>query len=309
MYWTVRLWAVALFTAITSSCGDGTGLKIIPAPPILFVINGSTQPNAINAIYAINPDGTGQQRLTDGTHFDGASTWSADGQRIGFSSGRDGQIELYTMRADGSRQERLTHTPIDAGAAAPRLLMGSWSTKNVLAYVHVPPFESQGILMTMPAGGGTATALTTGNQTLSANAWSADGNRILFTSTRVGGSSHLFVINADGTGLTQITSGASGDGDGSWSPDGQRIAFVRFVGTEPTHIWVVNADGTNPIQLTTGTRYDVSPSWSPDGTEIAFASSRDGEGDIYIMKADGTNVRRLTTTAMRKTGVHWRRTL
>jgi Tol biopolymer transport system component len=306
MFSSARLRAVALFMVATSSCRDGTGPEIVPAPPILFEINGSAQPNAVNAIYAINPDGTGQHRLTDGAHFDASSTWSADGHRIAFSSDRDGHMELYTMRADGSRPERLTHTAVDPGVAAPRLFVGSWSTKNVIAYVHIPPFESEGMLMTIPAGGGTATALTTGNQTLIGNDWSPDGNRIVFTSTQVGGTSHLFVIGANGTGLTQITSGAAGDGGPSWSPDGQRIAFLRStVGS--THIWVVNADGTNPIQLTTGDWYDISPSWSPDGTEIAFASSRDGEGDIYIMKADGTNVRRVTTTAMRKTGVHWRR--
>ena len=307
MHSSMRLWSIVLLVAVGSSCGDSTGPQIIPAPPILFQINGSTQPGAITAIYAINPDGTGQQRLTDGMHYDGSSAWSPDGRMIAFSSNRDGQIELYTMRADGSRQERLTHTTVSPGAAAPQLSMGSWSAKSVLAYVHNPPFASEGMLMTMPAGGGTPTALTTG-QTFCCPDWSPDGNRIVFTSTRVGGTSHLFISNADGTGVTQITSGAFGDGEPSWSPDGQHLAFTRLPATGPAHIWVVNIDGTNPVQVTTGASFDGSPSWSPDGTEIAFVSSRDGEGDIYIMKADGTNVRRVTTTAMRKIGVRWRRT-
>jgi len=42
--------------------------------------------------------------------------WSPDGQRIAFSSNRDGNYELYVMNADGSGQRRLTHNrPVDAG--------------------------------------------------------------------------------------------------------------------------------------------------------------------------------------------------
>jgi Tol biopolymer transport system component len=41
---------------------------------------------------------------------------------------------------------------------------------------------------------------------------------------------------------------------------------------------------------------DGSPAWSPDGTRIAFSSERDGNAEIYVMKADGSGVTRLTNT-------------
>ena len=39
-----------------------------------------------------------------------------------------------------------------------------------------------------------------------------------------------------------------------------------------------------------------SPIWSPDGSKIVFTSSRDGQGDLYIMNADGSQVQRLTNS-------------
>lgn len=45
--------------------------------------------------------------------------------------------------------------------------------------------------------------------------WSADGQHIIFSSYRDGGSPHLFMIKMDGTGLRQLTAGTARDGEPS----------------------------------------------------------------------------------------------
>src|SRR5215208_2881019 len=54
------------------------------------------------SLYVINPDGTGERRLTysvaDNTH----PAWSPDGMTIVFDSNRDGVWNLYTIRPDGT---------------------------------------------------------------------------------------------------------------------------------------------------------------------------------------------------------------
>ncbi|MEY2448804.1 MAG: hypothetical protein QOH79_2280, partial [Acidimicrobiaceae bacterium] len=57
---------------------------------------------------------------------------------------------------------------------------------------------------------------------------------------------------------------------------------------EDTHVWVMNADGSNQVQLT-NVAENFGPSWSPDSTKIAFTSTRDGDWEVFTMKADGTD--------------------
>lgn len=68
-------------------------------------------------IYTMRPNGSRPRQLTFNeapAGFDGDPNWSPDGRKIAFTSERDltpeteFQVEIYTMRADGSRQTRLT---------------------------------------------------------------------------------------------------------------------------------------------------------------------------------------------------------
>ncbi len=59
----------------------------------------------------MNPDATGQARLTNDPSTDSDPAWSADGTRIAFQSTRDGNDEIYLMNADGEGQTRLTTSP------------------------------------------------------------------------------------------------------------------------------------------------------------------------------------------------------
>jgi TolB protein len=54
-------------------------------------------------------DGSEQTRLTDNNANDSSPSWSPDGEKIAFSSNRDGNYEIYVMNADGSDVTRLTN--------------------------------------------------------------------------------------------------------------------------------------------------------------------------------------------------------
>jgi TolB protein len=49
--------------------------------------------------------------LTDGAHYDNFPKWSPKGDAILFTTDRDGDFELYTIRPDGSGLRRLTNSP------------------------------------------------------------------------------------------------------------------------------------------------------------------------------------------------------
>jgi Tol biopolymer transport system component len=139
-------------------------------------------------------------------------------------------------------------------------------------------------------------------------AWSPDGSKIAFSSTRERTSTDpgldIWVMNADGSNQTRLTDAAGQNGRASWSPDGSKIAYASIVtlvvGSDTTQvgeIWVMNADGSNETALTSDGAFASSPSWSPDGSKIVFQSNRDGTDQLYVMNADGSGITRLTNGA------------
>jgi Tol biopolymer transport system component len=145
----------------------------------------------------------------------------------------------------------------------------------------------------MNADGTGQTRLTNDPASDSDPAWSPDGTKIAFVSSRDAGDFEIYKMNADGTGQTRLTNEQFLDADPAWSPDGTKIAFTsRRDGSN--QIYLMNADGTSPLRLTNNGASEGFPAWSPDGSKIAFQTSRDGNWEIYKMNPDGTGQVNLT---------------
>ena len=122
-------------------------------------------------------------------------------------------------------------------------------------------------------------------------AFSPDGSKIAFTSTR-DGDPEIFVMNRDGTGVTQLTDNDDKESTPVWSSSINKIAFTSDRDGDD-EIFVMSADGTDVRQLTQNDTDDWGPVWSPDGDKIAFMGNRDGDYSIFqifVMDSDGTNV-------------------
>jgi TolB protein len=126
-------------------------------------------------------------------------------------------------------------------------------------------------------------------------AFSPDGRRIAFASTRVG-LSQVYVMAADGTDqelFAPYDYGVTGDTHSpSWSPDGLSLAFHRTVAGSP-QIFVMDVRGRNVRQLTSAGRNE-DPSWAPDGRHLVFKSSRTGAEQLWVIDTDTGRVRQLT---------------
>ncbi len=162
------------------------------------------------------------------------------------------------------------------------------------------------------------TKISTTNVQSSEAAWSPNGSKIAFSSSRaLDGSDaantnfavNVWIMNADGSAPTPLTHlSVPSAFSPRWSPDGSKILFESFraldgsdaSNTNANHnLWIMNADGSNAIPLTRLTAAGAgvtNGSWSPNGAKIAFASARALDGtdatgadqNIWFVNPDGT---------------------
>jgi len=141
-------------------------------------------------------------------------------------------------------------------------------------------------------------------------AWSPDGKRVAFVSTRHDPNGEIYVMNADGTAVQRLTYDDHLDEAPTWSKDGKRIAFVSTRDDEQGEIYVMDAsDGGAVSRLTDFVGTDGEPAWSPDGKQIAFVSGRDaaseGKTELYLVDVDTRQVSRLTWEGVRVQAPSW----
>jgi len=122
-------------------------------------------------------------------------------------------------------------------------------------------------------------------------AWSPDGSQIAFSSRR-SGTSHVYVMNADGTGTRRLTTGKKNDSHPTWSPDGTRLAFER-----DGDIQVMSADGSGVRRISDVIAEEREPAWSPDGAWLAYVRRTPGTAarELWLMRPDGSEQRALTS--------------
>ncbi len=255
--------------------------------------------------WLMEPDGSGQRRLTAGEGEEVDPAWSPDRAKFAFS--HEGFI--FTVNADGSGLTRLE--------PAGRYQSGgdyqpAWSPDGrQIAFMRCRDYNCNSDIWIMNADGSGARRLIAD---ASEPAWSPDGKRLVYASSLMVGTEArgLSVANADGSGVTPLTAAGPGYMP-AWSPDGTALAFTsrrdgRF------GIYTARPDGSGARRLPGGAAGDdYAPSWSPDSKRIAFASTRDrsytepGAVAIYVMNEDGGGQTRLTDPAERNSTPAWGR--
>ena len=142
--------------------------------------------------------------------------------------------------------------------------------------------DGNGKIYTIPATGGTATAVPTPSLE---EAWSPvftpDGKKIVFTGwSGSADTSFIYSMNLDGTGLTQLSKGTVWDGMPSVSADGTKIAFERDgaesgSGEDIAVMSIAGESATTPVTMLTTTGNNWNPIFV--GNKIAFVSWRNND--------------------------------
>lgn len=281
---------------------DMTGVLQTPEPTaigggsgeLLFYRFVDGQSNSV--LFNITTHAESQLTIDPGNDFQ--LDWSSDGERIAFHSDRNGNMEIYTMNADGNQRTNISNnTAVDETP--------SWSLDASQIAFHSDRSGSFEIYV-MDADGGNPRVLTNSPDFDNlVPAWSPDGHQIAFETNR-DGNFEIYVMNSDGSNPRRLTNNPGHDFSPSWSPDSGQITFESYR-NGVQNIYIMDVDGRNQVNITgaivtlneiSTTRLDRFPAWSPDSNFIAFQSSINGQFDIFIVDTDGDNLQRITDTSL-----------
>ncbi len=197
------------------------------------------------------------RQLTTTPGYDAEATISSDGSTIVFTSTRSGDLEIWTMNADGSDPRQLTDELGYEGGAFFSV------DGSKIAYRAFHPETEEEL---------------------------ADYRVLLGQDLVRGGRMELFVMDADGSNRRQITSNGASNFAPFFHPNGEQIVFSSNM-DDPTgrafHLYLINVDGTGLERITTDGFFNSFPMFSPDGSLLAFASDRGapGPGEINVFLA------------------------
>lgn len=215
-------------------------------------------------VFTVKADGTGLKQLTKIGAAMNAPVWSPDGKHLALTIQRAEAIPgggtnylspvLHVIKADGSGLKRIAPEEGSTNQFA-------WSADgSKLAFAHLPIKEKQANMTVL---GNSAIHVVNADgsnaQNLSANvechetdpAWSADGRRLVFCSSRDGGSVSIYVMDAGGGEAKRLTDNAWGKEQGlaCFSPDGEKIAYALLENAWTRHLHVMQADGEGDLEL------------------------------------------------------------
>jgi len=265
-----------------------------------------------SVIYAVNPNGSGLERLSPG-NLGGAEgpRWSPDGSRVAFSSAPPvaaviTDVDTRTFRLLPMQEPATLLTFCSAWSPdGARLACDSFSLTDP---------SLNGIYSIRSSDGGDLTQVTSnpGGLDTSLCDYSPDGRNFAMVPTHADGSSELDTVNLSTGVVKQLAPADTTLRDfqcGSWSPDGDQILFAaRPAQGHRRALYVVNSDGTGlrqvPISPSCGgaasdstSRGCQNPGWSPDGTKIVFHIFAPGihlNNTIFTANADGSGLFQVT---------------
>ncbi|MGH2574331.1 MAG: TolB family protein, partial [Ignavibacteria bacterium] len=207
-------------------------------------------------IFIADADGSSPKQLTKVKGYDAETTISPKGDKIVFTSTRDGDIELYSMNLDGSEVKRLTYEPgYDGGAYysydGSMIVFRASRLKTDDEFKEYKELLSQGLVKPSKL--------------------------------------EIYIMSAEGSNISQVTNNGAANFGPYFFPDGKRIIFASNVDDPKGRnfdLYSIKIDGSGIERITYNDTFDGFPMFSLDGRKLVFCSNRfnakQGETNIFI---------------------------
>lgn len=199
-------------------------------------------------IFVSDLQGNITAQLTNEIGYDAEPTVSPKGDKIVFTSTRNGDIDLYTMNLDGSNVKQITfELGYDGGAFfspdGTKIIFRSSRPKTETEIAEYKQLLSEGLVQPTEM--------------------------------------ELYICNADGSELRQLTSLGNANWSPFFHPSGKKILFSSNFESErgfPFDLYMIDIDGKNLERVTYGDSFNAFPVFSNDGKKLLFSSNRNNGG-------------------------------
>jgi Tol biopolymer transport system component len=199
-------------------------------------------------IFVADLNGKIKEQLTNAPGYDAEATVSPKGDKIVFTSTRNGDLDLYVMDVKSKKVTQVTNEiGYDGGAFfspdGKKLVFRASRPKNEDEKKEYMDYLKQGLVA--------PTAM------------------------------EIYTVNIDGTDLKQLTNLGKANWAPFYHPSGKKIIFSsNHKGTRgfEFNLFMVNTDGSGLEQITYDKVFDSFPMFSPDGKKIIFSSNRHNGG-------------------------------
>jgi len=292
--------------------------------------NDKIEDTSYTNIWVVTADGAKNRPMTQGKFRDSSPVWSPDGTRIAYNSNRSSKSQIHVRWLDTGEDAVITDV-----LRGPGNVRWSPDGTRIAFTMFVPgksdpgvkiPFKPAGakwakppIVVTklrwrrdgggyvrngwshiflVPATGGAARQITTGEWSDGEIQWMPDGKTIITTGDHTrdeynleGG--EIWAVDTASGEYRQLTSRKGSDGSPVPSPDGRYIAYTGYDFTgwsyTITKLYVMNADGSNSRLLSGSLDNDTrGPFWDPNSQGIYFSVSGKGTTQLYSSDLNGT---------------------
>jgi TolB protein len=209
-------------------------------------------------IFMADLDGKIVKQLTSSNGYDAEATLSPDGNKMIYTSVKDGDIDLYIMDLKSGKEKRITNTLGYDG--------GAWFSpdgKKIIWRASRPATDE---------------AIKEYKDLLAEN---------LVAPTNM----EVWVANADGSNAHQVTAYGQANWAPAFMPDSKRIIFAsnhEYKRGFPFNLYTINEDGSDLHKISRDKGFDAFPMFSPNGKKFVFCSNRNNGGtrDTNIFLAD-----------------------
>ncbi|MCX8491730.1 MAG: hypothetical protein ORN54_11745 [Cyclobacteriaceae bacterium] len=199
-------------------------------------------------IFVADLKGKQLKQLTNAPGYDAEATVSPKGDKIVFTSTRNGDLDLYTMDINGENVNQIT---------------------NELGYDGGAFFSPDGKKIVFRAS-----RFTTEETRKEYIDYLKQG---LVAPT----SMEIFTCNVDGSDLKQLTQLGKANWAPFYHPSGKKIIFSsNHKGKRgfEFNLFMINTDGSGLEQISYDKVFDSFPMFSPDGKKVIFSSNRNNGG-------------------------------